>query len=398
MKYAIQNGIINESIITKLQNDVDMVKRKKYLSQHPNSIGQLKDGRWFTRIAIDGKKTKTIIKKNRIELENAIVELYKRQDENPTLKELFTSANDKKLERDQIKRNTYYRYIEMFDKYISDFGNCHIKDLTLDNYVEFIEDVFYKKHLDKKGYEKLRSVLNVILKEAFKQKYINFTLEQITMCLDISKKDISKNKRPETPQVYTQEEQQKIKNFCEASHDIRDKGILLEMSCGFRQGELTALRWEDYKGKYVNVSGQERREKDANGKYQIYVEHGAAKTENAIRMVPLSPLAIRTFNSLKEISGNSHYIFSYPDGKRIQSQAIYKRLKTVCKTLDIQYKSPHKLRKTFVSECINSNMPVQTIQKVVGHSEPNTTLRYYTFNTLKEDEISRFYEENKMLK
>ena len=395
----IEDGIIDPSIIAKLQNDVDMIKRKKYLSQHPNAIGQLKDGRWYTRISVDGNKTKTIIKKDRIELENIIVQLYKEEDENPTLKELFNDVNDRKLEREQIKRNSHDRYIEIYNQYFSNFGDKKVKNLSMDDFVDFIEDTFYKRHLDKKSYERFRGILNMILKEAFKRKLISYTLDQITICLDISKKDISKNKKPDKPQVFTQDEQKKIKEFCESSTDIRDKGILLEMSCGFRQGELVALKWEDYKGLCIEVNGQERYERGANGKHRTFIERGNAKTANAIRTVPLSPLAIRTIESLKELSGDKEgYIFCYPDGTRIHVHAIWQRLKAVCKKLDIPFKSPHKLRKTFVSECINNNMPVQTVQKVVGHSEPNTTLKFYTFNTLENDEIARYYEGSKMLK
>lgn len=391
---------MSPSAMAKLQEDIEMTERQKYLKMHPYTIGQTSDGRWYTRIQDSNTgKTKTLIKKNRIDLETYLVNIYKTPEVNPTLYDLFTQANNKKLEREQIQKNTYCRYIEMYHRYIGSFGEKHIQELTMDDFVQFIEDAFYKKHLDKKAYEKLRSILNMILKEAYKNRLIDYTLEQITICLDISKKDISRHKKPDTPQVYTQEEQQKIKQFCETSDDIRDKGILLELSCGFRQGELVALTWENYKRDYITVNALERKERDENGKYHFFVEANAGKTANSIRMIPLSPLAKRTLESLRERAESIQgYIFVYPNGNRIQAQVIYKRLKRVCKKLGIEYKSPHKLRKTFVSECINSNMPLQTVQRVVGHSEPGTTLRFYTFNTLKDEKISQYYESSAMLK
>ena len=65
--------------------------------------------------------------------------------------------------------------------------------------------------------------------------------------------------------------------------------------------------------------------------------------------------------------------------------------------MGIEYKSPHKLRKTFLSECSNTGMPVQTTQKIAGHADSKTTSEYYIFNTLAEDAIAQYYERSEML-
>ena len=51
----------------------------------------------------------------------------------------------------------------------------------------------------------------------------------------------------------------------------------------------------------------------------------------------------------------------------------------------------HMLRHTFAKRCIEGEISVIVLQKILGHSDIETTLNTYTpvFNTFKQDEVEK---------
>ena len=89
MQEAVENGIISNTVMAKLQNDVEMAKKKKYLDMHQNKIYQGKDGRWYTRMPKAGGGTKQTAFRSLEDAQKAIISFYSIVDSNPTIKELF---------------------------------------------------------------------------------------------------------------------------------------------------------------------------------------------------------------------------------------------------------------------------------------------------------------------
>ena len=61
---------------------------------------------------------------------------------------------------------------------------------------------------------------------------------------------------------------------------------------------------------------------------------------------------------------------------------IYK----VCKNLDIEPRSPHKFRKTFISRLINGGADIDFVRKQAGHQQISTTYNAYVFSTTRDEE------------
>ncbi|NLJ96469.1 MAG: tyrosine-type recombinase/integrase [Clostridiales bacterium] len=100
---------------------------------------------------------------------------------------------------------------------------------------------------------------------------------------------------------------------------------------------------------------------------------------------------ISTFNAWKERYtqnsrtehgfGDSEYIFLGKDGNRIHSRALDTRIRKYCTHIGIDEKSMHKIRKTYISTLVDSNLiNINTIREMVGHEDERTTLKNYTFN------------------
>lgn len=136
------------------------------------------------------------------------------------------------------------------------------------------------------------------------------------------------------------------------------------LNTGIREGERARLRWEDVQGNKLLVR--------------------SSKTKS-FRSVPLNKEARE---ALKEIKRNGEYIFSNKD----ESPTIHikKSLKNACRKAGLKGVTPHTLRHTFASHLIMKGVDLRTVQRLLGHSNIQTTMIYAH---LTEDHISKSVEE-----
>ena len=50
------------------------------------------------------------------------------------------------------------------------------------------------------------------------------------------------------------------------------------------------------------------------------------------------------------------------------------------KTLEIEKIHPHKFRRTMATRAIDKGMPIEQVQKILGHSQIDTTMKYAMVN------------------
>ncbi|MCL1806795.1 MAG: tyrosine-type recombinase/integrase [Oscillospiraceae bacterium] len=108
------------------------------------------------------------------------------------------------------------------------------------------------------------------------------------------------------------------------------------------------------------------------------------KTRNSIRCIPMSDsvftlLAKRLF--YLEQSGwlNPHnLLFPSTNGSYIEPKSFELRLKAVSKRCEIKKVSAHALRHTFATRLVEENVPLTTVQGLLGHASVSTTQRYVT--------------------
>ena len=67
-------------------------------------------------------------------------------------------------------------------------------------------------------------------------------------------------------------------------------------------------------------------------------------------------------------------------GKRIYDTAIRWRVEKYCNHIGIPYRSPHKIRKTYISKLIDDGVNINTIREMVGHEDERTTYKCYCYD------------------
>lgn len=148
------------------------------------------------------------------------------------------------------------------------------------------------------------------------------------------------------------------------------RAVFLMLYAGLRIGEVAALKWRDIDLDRLEISI--RREGAKNGKP---------------RVVPIGPeLAAELRQAVSRFSGDA--VIDQGDredlrGKKLTRKSlahIFERW-LAGRGLTIH---PHQLRKTFATELYAAGEDLATIQRLLGHADPKTTMRYIGASSTKE--------------
>ena len=380
LKYALESGIID---IAHIREEIEMKKKESALKKHTYDIWQGKNMYWYTYLP-DKLKGRCLVKKRKKEdLENAIVEYYQSLEKNPTLNDLFYQCYGERVERKTISEATYTRYENIYKKYYgqSELGKRKIMTLSEYELSEFIISSVYNKKMKAKEYGLLRTVTTGILKCAKRQGYTNISPTLFFSDLDLGKKSFERNSSKGKKEIYTVEEIQLIKNYVENSLTVHNISAILLAKTGMRDGECVALKWEDidFGNSTIHVHRTETTYKDRNTQKYICEVTDTTKTENGDRFIVVDNETLNFLKALYQISGKEEYLFAIA-GNRIRGNAVRRKLQRICTAVGIKYRSPHKLRRTYATELEKNGVPRSIIISQMGHSDFETTEKYYIFD------------------
>lgn len=146
--------------------------------------------------------------------------------------------------------------------------------------------------------------------------------------------------------------------------NIRDKAIIaLMLSTGVRRAEIVAINCSDYDTR----------------KSIVVIKHGKGGRE---RVLVITAGTKRRLTQWLKVRGNgggalfTRVVANMPTQHRLSSQAIYNIVRTKSKQAGIKCCTPHDLRRTLVTRLLGSGVDLNTVRKIVGHADINTTARY----------------------
>ena len=167
--------------------------------------------------------------------------------------------------------------------------------------------------------------------------------------------------KQQVKEIISDEAIEKLRDNCNCRRDLAIIDLLY--STGIRVGELvnlnrTDINFEDRECIVFGKGDKERRVYfDAKAKLHLqnYLDH--RKDENPALFVTLDA----PFDRLK-ISGVEIRVREL--GRRINLEKIH----------------PHKFRRTMATRAIDKGMPIEQVQKILGHSQIDTTMQYAIVN------------------
>jgi len=136
--------------------------------------------------------------------------------------------------------------------------------------------------------------------------------------------------------------------------------LRLQLITAQRKGEVAGAEWTDFDLK--------------NGWWTIPAE----KAKNGIpHRVPLSRLAMEILGELKDLSGESPWLFPSPrDGQHIAETSVDHAVRVNAEHFGIDHFTPHDLRRTSASMMTASGIQRLTVSKVLNHVETGITSVY----------------------
>ena len=366
-----------------------MEKRKEILQKHPYRVWEGKNGKWYTYLDSDGKKklTKRTTKKD---IEDLIVSYWRELETGETIEDTFKEWNDWKLETGKIERSSHMKNKVVFNRHYKEFGKRKIRDVKPDEFLDFLESQVPKYNLTAKGFANLKTVTKGFLKRARRRKVISWNVEYMLTEIDISERDYRRVVKEDSEEVYNEEEARLLKTTLMQNMDDLNTGLLLLFVTGLRIGELAALKHIDIEEDCVHVRRTETVYREEDGNYVCTVKD-FPKTEAGIRRVVVPESYQWLLKKIRLNNPFGEWAFE-KKGKRIKSCNFTKRLRELNKELGISHKSPHKIRKTYVSMLMDNNVDTRMVIDQVGHSSILVTQKYYYRNRKtieKKQEILR---------
>ena len=162
-------------------------------------------------------------------------------------------------------------------------------------------------------------------------------------------------------EVISDEEIEKMRDKCK---NLRDLAIIdLLYSTGIRIGELVRLNVDDidFEERECIVFGKGDKER------RVYFD---AKTK------------IHLMGYINSRSDTNPALFVSLDAPydRLQISGVEIRLRRLGRELGINKVHPHKFRRTMATRAIDKGMPIEQVQKLLGHSQIDTTMHYAIVN------------------
>lgn len=377
---AIEYGILNEADI---RMQVENMEIQRYLAMHPYEIFE-SCGSWWTYLPDKEKGRVQKKRKNRADIEKLIIDFYREETENPTVKEIFDEWNTYNLECGNIKNSTYDRNVDYYKRHFTKIGISRIKNIQVKEWAEFLKEQVYTLKLKKKAYNGLHQVTFNLLKYAKIKGFIDFRISEIDEYIIFGKntfRDKEKQKELEkavedNEEVFSVEETEKILRYLINHLDKQNLGILLMFLTGMRIGEVSALKKVFVKDDgVIMVRHSETKYRDKETKKYVY-KTSEVKTDAGYRDIVLPEGCEWICKILKGLNTDSEYVFTNKKG-RMTTNCFRRRQKRICEKLGIEPKPPHKDRKTYATILTDLGIDKNFILKQMGHTDIETTEAYY---------------------
>ena len=145
---------------------------------------------------------------------------------------------------------------------------------------------------------------------------------------------------------------------------LRDLAIIdLLASSGMRIGEMVALNRDD-----INFTERE------------CVVFGKGNRERLVYFDARTKIHLQNYLDSRTDSSPALFVTLRAPYNRIQIGGVELRLRELGRRLSIPKVHPHKFRRTLATSAIDKGMPIEQVQRLLGHVKIDTTLHYAMVN------------------
>ena len=158
-------------------------------------------------------------------------------------------------------------------------------------------------------------------------------------------------------EIYSDESLELMRDNC---NNLRDLALIdILSSTGMRVGELVLLNRDD-----INFNERE------------CVVFGKGDKERIVYFDARTKIHLQNYLDSRNDDNNALFVTLRKPFNRITIGGIEIRIREMGKKLDINKAHPHKFRRTLATKAIDKGMPIEQLQKLLGHQRIDTTLQY----------------------
>ena len=266
-----------------------------------------------------------------------------KQMTNEELVEMFVSA--KKVEGCSDKTIRYYsatikRMLNIIEK--------HVTHIATDDLRKYLSDYQENSGCSKSNIDNIRRILSSFFSWLEDEDYI----------LKSPVRRIHKIRTVQTvKETYSDESLEEMRDN---SGNLRDLAIIdLLASTGMRVGELVKLDIKD-----IDFENRE------------CVVFGKGSKERIVYFDARTKIHLQNYLNMRTDDNPALFVSLLKPYNRLQISGIEIRLRNLGRKLKIDKVHPHKFRRTLATKAIDKGMPVEQVQRLLGHTKIETTMQY----------------------
>ena len=276
-------------------------------------------------------------------LETILNDNETREDDSFELLNRFIAT--KKLEGRSDKTLKYYR--NTVDKMLIAIDK-NVKAITTDDLRTYLTDYQSRSTVSKQSVDNLRRNLSSFFTWLEDENYI-------------MKSPVRRIRKIKTTtaikETYSDDEMERLRDSCEEIRDLAMIDIL--SSTGMRVGELVLLNREDI---------------DFNERECIVL--GKGDKERIVYFDARTKLHLQEYLNSRIDDSTALFVGLRSPYERLEIGGVEVRIRKIGRNIGIKKCHPHKFRRTMATVAIDKGMPIEQVQKLLGHEKIDTTLHY----------------------
>lgn len=162
-------------------------------------------------------------------------------------------------------------------------------------------------------------------------------------------------------ETISDEDIERLRDHCEVARDIAIIDLLY--STGIRVGELVNLDIKD-----INFEERE------------CIVYGKGEKERRVYFDAKAKLHLQNYISSRKDNNPALFVTLDAPYERLKISGVEIRLRELGRKLNLTRIHPHKFRRTMATRAIDKGMPIEQVQKLLGHSQIDTTMHYAIVN------------------
>ena len=154
---------------------------------------------------------------------------------------------------------------------------------------------------------------------------------------------------------------EKLRDNCKEKRDLAIIDLLY--STGIRVGELVNLNIDD-----IDLEGRE------------CIVYGKGDKERRVYFDAKTKVHLKSYIESRVDKNEALFVTLDAPYNRLKISGVEIRLRNIGRSLNIERIHPHKFRRTMATRAIDKGMPIEQVQKLLGHSQIDTTMQYAMVN------------------